>query len=805
LYNLGEHFKISYKKSKAIEGTVFKGKTYRITVLTERLVRLEYSKDGIFEDRPTELVLNRLFAEPKFQVKEDDKYLEITTNYFTLAYTKEKHFKGSALDHGINLRVTPKDSEKFWYYGHPEVRRYDTPHMITYNKKQKNKNVVFKGLYSIDGFASLNDSQGKVFEETGTIVSRDTNNIDLYLFVYGKDYLLALKDYYNLTGYPALIPRYALGNWWSRNNTYNEEEVYDLIEAFEDNEIPVSVMLLDKDWHLRTFKEKEHLKTGFTWNKELFPEPKSLVDKLHESNIRLGLNINPTEGIYDIEEQYENMKKYIEVDENGVMPFNVFDHKFIDVYLKYLIHPLDNVGVDFYWYDHAEEKDLDKVWILKHYHFYDMKRNFDRRPMILGYDGAVAPHRYPVLYSGKTVVNWDSLKQIPLYNANAANMGISWWSHDIGGYFKGIEDNELYIRYVQLGTFSPILKFGADAGKYYKREPWRWSLKTLNIVTDYLQLRHKLIPYLYSESYKYYKDGSPIIKPIYYKAPEMYDDVLYSNEYYFGSQLFVTPITKKKDYIMNRVVHRFYIPEGIWYDFFTGKKFPGNHNYVSFYKDQHYPVFAKAGSIIPMGINENMNDTTPPKDMEIHFFPGISNEYLLYEDDGLSDLYKKGFYLLSKIEYNYLPNNYTVIIRALEGKSGIVPEYRNYKLVFRNTKKANDVIVYDNKEKIECQSYVSGPDFIVEVKNVKSINQLTVNCKGKDIEIDATHLINNDIAGILDDLQIETLMKEQIDEVLFSDLPIKKKRIAIRKLGNKGLEKKFVKLFLNLLEYVSKV
>jgi len=83
LYNLGEQFKINYKKRKANENTVFKGKHYRITVLTERLLRLEYSKDGIFEDRPTELVLNRLFSEPRFQVKEDDKYLEITTNYFT--------------------------------------------------------------------------------------------------------------------------------------------------------------------------------------------------------------------------------------------------------------------------------------------------------------------------------------------------------------------------------------------------------------------------------------------------------------------------------------------------------------------------------------------------------------------------------------------------------------------------------------------------------------------------------------------------------------------------------------------------
>ena len=112
----------------------------------------------------------------------------------------------------------------------------------------------------------------------------------------------------------------------------------------------------------------------------------------------------------------------------------------------------------------------------------------------------------------------------------------------------------------------------------------------------------------------------------------------------------MAPIINKKDPIMNRVVHRMFIPEGTWYDIFTGKKFPGNRNYISFFKDEDYPVFAKAGSIIPMGYNENVNDTTPPKNMEIQVFPGVSNTYHMYEDDGLSDLYKKGYYLLTNIE-----------------------------------------------------------------------------------------------------------------------------------------------------------
>ena len=253
---------------------------------------------------------------------------------------------------------------------------------------------------------------------------------------------------------------------------------------------------------------------------------------------------------------------------------------------------------------------------------------------------------------------------------------------------------------------------------------------------------------------------------------------------------------------MNRSIHRFFLPDGIWYDFVTGKKFPGGKEYISFFKDEDYPVFAKAGSIITLGDNGYLNDTTPPKNMEIQIFPGRSNTYNLYEDDGVSDLYKKDFYLLTQIDYNYMPNNYTVIMRAVEGKSGIVPEKRNYKFVFRNTKKANDVIVYFNDTQIESRSYVKDNDFIVEVKDVSTIGQLTLNCKGKNIEISADRIINEDIQSIIADLQIETRLKELIDDILFGDLPIKKKRIEIRKLANKGLEKKFIKLFLKLLEYI---
>lgn len=795
---------MNYEFAKAKPTNVIQGEKYRFTLLSERLIRLEYNEAGIFEDRPTELVWNRNVKKVNYQVTEDRKYLELKTKYFRLTYAKNKPFKGTVLNAMAHLKVELLTTDRIWYYGNKEAteaRNYGAPG-LSLDDAQKLKLKL--GLYNPYGYSYLDDSTGMIINQDGTMSNKENTGIDIYLFMYLKDFALCLKDYFEITGYPALIPRYALGNWWSRNLEYDDVELKELVDTFEEKQVPLSVLLLDKDWHIRDYNDKK-MDTGFSWDYNKFSSPKSMIGYLHSKGVRIGLNINPQQGIYPYEHNYNQITKYLTENEEGYIPFNVYDKRTLEAYLKLVIHPLDEYGVDFYWIDSDGKKDSKQLWMLDHYHFMDMKKDYKRRSMIMTRNPMIAAHRYPVLYSGKTIVGWDTLGLIPLHNSSATNMGVSFWSHDIGGYYKGKEEEELYTRYVQLGVFSPILKFGSDKGKYYKREPWRWNIKTYEIVNKYLNLRHRLIPYLYTESYKYYKYGMPLIMPIYYKYPEMYDDVNYRNEYYLGTELFVSPITKKKNNLMNRVVHKFFLPDGMWYDFVTGKKFPGGKKHISFFKDEDYPVFAKAGSIITFGENSNINDTTPPTDLEIQIFPGRSNTYNLYEDDGISELYNKGFYLLTTIEYNYMPSNYTVIIRPTEGKSGIVPEKRNYKFVFRNTKKADDVIVYFNDEKIESEGYVRGSDFVVEVKSISTIGQLTLNCKGKNIEIDAVRIITEDIESIISDLQIATEMKEKIDNVFYSELTIKKKRIAIRKLGSKGLEKKFVNLFLKLLEYIEQI
>ena len=396
---------------------------------------------------------------------------------------------------------------------------------------------------------------------------------------------------------------------------------------------------------------------------------------------------------------------------------------------------------------------------------------------------------------------------IPEFNSKSSNIGISWWSHDIGGYKDGVEDPELYMRFIQLGTYSPILRLSSDTSHYYKREPWLWDVKTYKVVKEYLNLRHRLIPYIYTEGYKYSRTGLPLIQPVYYRYPEIYDEPLYKNEYYFGTELFIAPITTKKDLLMNRTVHRIFLPNGVWYDFKTGKKYMGGKRYVTFFKDEDYPVFAKKGTIIPLAVQEeNINDINNPKSLEIHIFPGTSNTYKLYEDDGISSMFEEGKYLITDIDYNYQLNNFTAIIRPVDGKTDVVPKERNYKVRFRNTRKPSDVIVYIGEDKKDdIKSYVDGNDFVVEVNEINPAKQVSINCKGQDIEISADRIINDDIDSIVSDLQIETSLKEKLAAILFSNEEIKDKRIKIKKLRRKGLHPKYVTMFMKLLEYIAEL
>ena len=795
MYDLGPSFKMNNDDLIVADNITIKGNKYRIQVLTDSIIRFEYSESGKFVDLRSARIINRNFEAPKFNLKEEDNFVYIETKYMLIKYQKNTKFSERTLSGTI------KYSKKNWFYTQKEVRNYGGT-TISLDNVTKMPNLN-KGLFNSELYFVLDDSDTLIMDDYSNVYKRESNSKDIYLFAYSNDFNEVLKNYYKLTGYPSFIPRYSLGNWWSRDIPYTDEHIIPLINKFRMNNIPISVFLFDKDW---SYKDEKLSKTsGFTFNPNYFKDPKKLINDLHELNVHVGIKVNPKDGIFPYEKNFDIAKQYITLNKKGYIDFNPFDARFMDLYLKMFIHPLENLGIDLFWNDYDNLNNVDSLFVLNDY----MKKDLEResiRSVVLSRNANFAPHRYGILYSGHNVISFDVLKILPLFNISASNIGVSYWSHDVGGSIGGIEDSELYIRSVEFGVFSPFLRFNTESGNYFKREPWRWDIVTNNIVSYYLRLRNQIIPYLYTEIYHYHKEGISLIRPLYFEYQNIYDNPNYINEYYFGSSMLISPIIKELDPLINRTIQRFFIPNGIWYDFKTGKKFVGNKKYVSFYKIEDYPVFVKAGGIIPTsGINDLMN-TESPKELEIHVFPGESNSYNLYEDDGITNNYKNGNYVITNIDYNYLNNNYTLIIRCVEGKSDLLFTRRDYKVKFRNTKQAENIKVYSNDKEIPFTSYLMDNDFIIEIKDVSTSSQLTINCEGKDIEIDALMLINDDIDSILSDLKVPTKLKDIIANVLFDEnLSISKKRIEIRKLKRRGLDSRSIKIFLRLIEYMSEV
>jgi len=765
---------------------IVKGDKFRFTILTERLIRMEYSESGIFEDRSSQNVIFRNFDRPVFVVNESDTLLQLSTNYFTLSYVKNKPFGSSKLTPGTNLKVVLKDTEREWYYNHPEARNFGT---INYSLDDfVGKLKLDKGLYSTDGFCVLDDSSSLVLNENDEYVPRIPQTLDVYLFMYKRDFGLCLKDYYDLTGYPSFIPRYTLGNWWYKNDSYSNLEIEKLVRKFKENDIPLSVVMLGDKWH--NDKDKFVLDETILLSKRL-------VGLLHKNNIKLGLTIDPSAKIDENSSYYNELSKHIDGKEISFIPLNNVK---LGLYFNMFIRTLSNMGVDLFNIDYNNINDKNNLWLFNHYHFVDEIVNKGNRGVILSRNSKMATHRYPITYTGKTIVDWNTLNALPLYNMSAANSGISFVAHAIGGYYKGIEQEELFMRYIQFATFSPFLILAGEEGKYYKREPWKWSKLRLSVIKEYMQLRNKLIPYIYTESYNYYKRCIPLIQPLYYKYSQIYDEPLYKNQYFFGSEMLICPITKKKNLVINRVVQRIFVPEGLWFDFKTGKKYPGDKYYMCFYKDDEYPAFCKAGAIIPLSLDDT---TDNPENLELVIFPQADNTYTLYEDDGITNTYVNGNYMMTKIDYKYEKDNYSLMI-SNSNKIHFIDK-RNYKIRFKNTANISDVNVLYNNQPYDVKIYYDKDDFIIELKNIESGGNLFVNIKGNNIETEAIQLINEDIREILNDLEIETTLKEKIDGILFSDIPVRNKRIEIKKLRKYKIEPKFINMFIKLLEYISNV
>ena len=611
------------------------GKSFRFTLLTERLLRIEYQADGKFEDRPTQAVIKRDFAQPKWQTLHNQAgYVwQLETSAFHLYY-RGGEFNGANLF--LDTKYNYQTHYSRWHFGEePQKNLGGTARTLD---GADGPVAVGPGILSQNGLAILDDSNSLV-QSGDQLLPRKSQEIDLYLFIYGHDYLTALYDYFQLTGFAPLIPRYALGNWWSRYYPYTQNEYLDLMDKFTAKKIPLSVAVFDMNWHLTRILAKYGSGwTGFTWDRQLFPQPQKMLEQLHQQGKHVTLNLHPAAGIRATEEKYSQVAK-----ENGIDPqtkrpvmFDLTDPQFVHSYFETLLHPLEKMGVDFWWIDWQQgtaqtKKQADPLWLLNALHYHDQVKQKKTDALILSRYAGPGSQRYPLGFSGDTVASWKSLAFQPAFTATASNIGYTWWSHDIGGHMRGKYDPELALRWLQLGVFSPILRLHSTDNPFMGKEPWNYDLATEQAMIKFLQLRAKLLPYLETANVLTHQAGLPLVQPLYYHYPDEPAAYRFSNEYFFGSEFLVAPITEPADSVTGLGKVKAYLPAGKWTDLFTKEVYLGPAIVSLFRFKNEYPVLVKSGGILVTTPEFMQPAAQLPEKLQIALYSGQKNHYVLAE------------------------------------------------------------------------------------------------------------------------------------------------------------------------------
>ena len=706
--------------------TTLQGEHWRIGLITESLIRLEWSDSGEFEDRATLMAVDRAFLPSgavDYTTGERDGMLVVETPALRLTYDR-KPFSKEGLT--IVVKGVPDSQFNTWHYGDdPKGNLGGTARTLD---EADGAIPLGQGVISRDGWAVLDDSASNVFVTADAdgnlpdgvvayggigVAPRDHRETDIYFFGYGRRYREAVHDFQKLSGPAPLLPRYALGNWWSRYYRYSEEEYLDLMDRFKREGIPFTTSVIDMDWHLVDDVDPKYGSgwTGYTWNPKLFPDPKRFLDGLHERGLRTTVNIHPRDGIRAFEKPYAKAAATVGVDAEAQEPveFDLTNPKFVQAYFD-MHHDLEADGIDFWWIDWQQggvtrQPGLDPLWVLNHMHYCDSARD-GRWPLTFSRFAGPGSQRYPVGFSGDTVITWKSLKFQPYFTSTASNIGYGWWSHDIGGHMFGYRDEELEARWYQLGAFSPINRLHSSCSPFSGKEPWNFHEPVRSAMVDVLRLRQALMPYLYTMNWRAAVDGDPIVEPMYWANPNLGESYEVPDEFRFGTELVVAPVVDPMDKASMRGKADAWLPQGDWFDFFDGRRYaaadPAGRRLAVWRTIDRIPVFAKAGGIVPMQSDPLSDMTVNPRALDVVVFPGADGSFAMREDSGeFHDVCadaaaaQESATAVTAMTWQWDDGRSPqFVIEAPTGNTSVVPERRDWTLIFRGVaRSAMQVIV----------------------------------------------------------------------------------------------------------------
>ena len=514
-------------------------------------------------------------------------------------------------------------------------------------------------------------------DNTTTFTSPVADKVDYTLFVGSADEVIA--SYRQLTGDAPMMPQWALGYTHCRERYHSSAEILENARTFREKQLPVDVIVQDWQWWGK-----------YGWNsmqfdEEFYPDPTALTTELHDSlNMRLMLSVwSKIDDNSALGKQMQQDGYYIP----GTTWIDFFNPDAANAYWKNFSEKLLVHKIDAWWQDATEPENDDLVgrrvangkWVgelvrnvyplLVSETVYNGLRQDDpeRRAMILTRSGFPGIQRYgSTLWSGDVGNDWETLRRQIAGGLGLMAAGHPWWTYDAGGFFRpwgGQYTDQDYIqrmlRWVECATFLPLMRIH---GYMSDTEPWRYGEEAENIIREQLNLRYRLLPYIYTAAAEVSREGSTLMRPLLFDFADDAEALRHETEYMFGKSILVNPVVAP-----DVTTYKTYLPKNKagWYDFQTGKHYEGGQTVETEVSLSNIPVFVKGGSILPLGPVKQYAMQECDEPMEIRVYPGADATYTLYLDEGDNYNCEQGAYAL--VRMSYTEKDGKVVVAPVEG------------------------------------------------------------------------------------------------------------------------------------------
>ncbi len=509
-----------------------------------------------------------------------------------------------------------------------------------------------------------------------------------YVVFYGPSADSVIAAYRDLSGHVPMLPRWAYGFWQCRERYTSGTHLVETVREFRQRNLPMDVIVQDwqywgsKGWGVPVFDETH------------YPDPAGFIGEIHRLNAHFNISIwsNPDRNSA-IGKEFESKNLYIP----GSKWLDYFNPQTRKSYWNILNENLFAYGVDSWWMD-ATEPENDALHGTRTFlgpgdfyrlayplfvsrSVYEGQRatTWDKRVCILTRSAFLGQQRYGTInWSGDIGGTWDSFKRQIVAGLNYSITGMPYWTTDIGGFFRPGKSQytdedfrELLTRWFQWGAFNPVFRIH---GYQSETEPWEYGHTVEDNILKILDLRYRLLPYIYSEAWQITKNGSTLMRPLVMDFREDADAAGQPFEYLFGKSILVTPVTEP-----DASTWPVYLPKpNAWYDFWTGMQFEGGQTIDTRSAPDQIPLFVKAGSIIPMGpFIQYATERQDP--VEIRIYPGADAVFVLYDDENDNYNYEKGLY--SAIAFHWNDARKTLMISGREGAFPGMPAERRFNIV----------------------------------------------------------------------------------------------------------------------------